>query len=240
LIDAQDVTGTSFTPTTPLLAGHKYTAQVRAFDGSGNATGWSAPFPFTIVLPAKPVVTGPTGPVHTTLPTITWDAVEGADHYDLWVNDATKGKSQVIREQDVTDASFTPTEGLHFGHTYTVRVRAVNAAGQSGKWSKWFHFRVTLPPAPAIPTVTGPSGSGVSQTPDITWTDVTGAEHYDLRVDDLTAGKTKVVWEEDLTTTSYTPTSDLISGHRYQVEVRSVDDLGQTRGWSKAVLFTVL
>jgi len=236
----QNLTGTSYTPTTPLLAGHQYMAWVRAFNAAGQNGNGSNGITFTIASPPAPTVTGPTGSSTNLYPTITWTTSKGASSYGLSVYDATTGTNHVIWQQNLTGNSFTPTTPLTAGHQYWAAVRAFNDAGQAGSWSTVLVFTIAKPPAPAVPTVTGPTGSVTTLTPTFTWTAVSGVDHYDLWVVDNTAGGTQVIRQLTLTTTSYTPTTALVHGHHYAVRVRSFDGLGQTRGWSQALLFIVL
>ena len=71
----------------------------------------------------------PIGTVPTDQPTFTWNSVSGGDHYDIWVNDATTGKSQVLRNLNATGTSWTPAQALSPGHSYRWWVRALDSAG---------------------------------------------------------------------------------------------------------------
>jgi uncharacterized protein YkwD len=237
IIRQQNLTTTSFTPTTPLPAGHQYQAWVEAFDSNGNTAGWSQGWSFTVVAPAPPTLTAPVGSTLANMPTITWTTSTGATRYDLWVDDASAGISQVIRQQNLTTTSYTPVTPLTVGHVYHAWVEAFTSSGQGSGWSQLFSFTVI---APAPPTLTAPLGATVNTTPPITWTSSTGAVLYDLWVDDATAGVSQLIRQPSLTSTSFTPTTPLSVGHLYKAWVEAFDSNGNTGGWSQVLTFAVV
>src|SRR5262249_44459560 len=54
-----------------------------------------------------PTFTAPAPLTSVTTPTITWTADAGPTRYDLWVDDATTGTHQLIRQQNLLTNSFT-------------------------------------------------------------------------------------------------------------------------------------
>jgi uncharacterized delta-60 repeat protein len=178
-----------------------------------------------------PTFASPLGAVNDATPTIAWSAVTYAGKYDLWVDNLTTGASQVIRQQNLTGTSFTPSANLPFG-SYRMWIRAFNGAGTPGAWSAGADFRI------AAPTVTGPVGTASSDTPTITWSAVDGAARYDLWVDNVSTGASQVMRRSDLTTNSATPASPLAAGV-YRVWVRALDAAGNSTAWSAASDFTV-
>jgi hypothetical protein len=135
------VTGTSWTPTTPLTPGHTFTWMVRAMAFSGSAGPWSQATSFTVVLLPTPTLSAPTGTVTTTTPALSWATVAAASYYDVWIDDLTAGKGQVVRNSQVPVQSLT-TPTLTVGHTYRWRVRALNLFGDDSLWSGWMTFIV--------------------------------------------------------------------------------------------------
>ena len=178
-----------------------------------------------------PAITSPTGAVNDATPTITWNAITYAAKYDLWVDNLTTGASQVIRQQNLTGTSFTPSANLSFGE-YRMWIRAVNGAGTPGAWGAGVNFRI------AAPTVTAPIGTASSDTPTIAWSAVDGASRYDLWVDNVSAGISQVIRRASVTTTSAIPASPLAPG-MYRAWVRAFDAVGYSTGWSAASDFTV-
>jgi hypothetical protein len=70
--------------------------------------------------------------------TFNWNAVAGADYYDLWVNDLTTGKSQVLRNAHIVGTSLTGS--LTGGHKYQWWVRALANNGDESYWSNPLTF----------------------------------------------------------------------------------------------------
>lgn len=104
----QEVTGTSFTPTTDRPIGN-YRVWVRGIAADGSFGGWS-------VLYDALVVPGPTpiGPLSATVdrtPTFSWNTVTGAVRYELYVRNLSTN-TMVINGQSVTGTNFTPSSNL--------------------------------------------------------------------------------------------------------------------------------
>ena len=58
-------------------------------------------------------------------------------------------------------------------------------------------------------------------------------------VDDATAQIHQVVRRQNLLVPSFTPATPLIVGHQYKAWVQALDALGQSAGWSQALIFTI-
>jgi len=226
----QNVTGTTWTPAGPLTPNAKYNWWVRAIDSVNSPGPWSATQTFTAYVLPTPTPIGPTG-ASTTLPTFSWNAVAGADHYDLWVQDAQTG--QVLRNQNVAGTTWAPASPLIRGHGYTWWVRAVNNTGIAGAWSAGLSFTV---PALALPTLIGPIGSA-SLLPTFTWNAVTGADHYDIWIQNVQTGQ--VLRNQNVTGTTWTPATSLTSGVKYNWWVRAIDSANSPGPWSATETFTV-
>ena len=97
-------------------------------------------------------VLSPTGTVHDATPTITWEAVDSAVSYDLWVSDREQVAVQFIKT-GITTTNFTPTTELNLGKT-RAWVRPNFAGGVTGDWSSPTDFIIQVKP-----TVTGPVNS---------------------------------------------------------------------------------
>jgi ELWxxDGT repeat protein len=132
---------TSYTPPSPLLAGHKYAVRVRAVDFVGQVGGWSSDYNFTLLLPASPKVTAPLGKIATLSPTIRWTESVGAAYYELRVLDVAAGRSTVISQTSLRASWFEITSPLTPGHKYLIMVRAFNPLDQAGEWSRPANLR---------------------------------------------------------------------------------------------------
>ena len=134
------VTGTSWAANAALTPGLSYQWWVRAFSNNGDWSTWGSGATFTVALLTAPVPLGPSGRGAGTSPTISWTGVAGGDYYDLWVNDLTTGKSQVMRNAHVQGTSLTSS--LTTGHSYQWWVRALSNNGDYSMWSNPLTFSV--------------------------------------------------------------------------------------------------
>src|SRR5207248_3197678 len=162
-----------------------------------------------------PVLTAPSGTVSNPV-TVSWQPVSGAASYQVWVSDLTAHVDYAFFQSGITGTSVS-AGSLTPDHLYRVMVRAVDASGV-GPWaSGLFHVASSL----AAPVINNPTGN----PPTITWQAVAGATSYNLRIDDLTAGQSWLVWQPGLTGTSYTANT-LTAGHAYRVWLQAVDASG--------------
>ena len=139
-------------------------------------------------------VLSPTGTVNDATPTFTWEAVDNATSYDLWVTDAEQRMAQFV-EYKIQGTNFTPVDDLNLGRT-RVWVRANFANAPSSPWSVPAEFVVQV-----VPTVTGPvnlSQPGTPQKlvetkPTITWTSPPGAFRFEIFFSDQTTLTSKMI-----------------------------------------------
>ena len=162
-----------------------------------------------IAISSAPTPLAPFGPVVSGLtvgPWFSWTAVAGAAHYELWINDVTANVSPSYDSGVIgTVFELGPNFSVD-GHHYRWWVRAIDADGQPGPWSTagdfTFSLHGTMPPSPpgsnlGTPNLIAPTGdvyltptgaNGADATlPSFSWTAVTGADHYDFWINDLTA-----------------------------------------------------
>ncbi|MFO0864399.1 MAG: hypothetical protein U0744_07040 [Gemmataceae bacterium] len=190
---------------------------------------------FTIAPLATPAPLAPTGTVATDTPTFAWTAVANAARYDLWVDNATTGTSQVIRQSQLVGTTWTST-ALSPGNTYNWWIRALSSNGTAGPWCLMQTFAVA---ALATPVLVGPSGTIASTTPTFQWNAAPLAHHYELWVNDLTSGGTPL-WNGNIAATTYTPASQLLTaGHQYRWWVRAISANGTVSNWSNPLDFTI-
>ncbi len=205
---------------------HKVWIRTTLADGSSV---WGSGVDFTVNAPATNLataVTGGAGPGFDTTPTINWSATAGATSYDVYVH---RGTQSLLR--NVTGTSWTSDTALA-ADVSSVQVRPVNAAGV-GQWSAPLGFSTS-----GQTTLTSPGTTTSDRTPTFNWIPVTGAIRYTLQVDNLTTGVTRVIREDGLTGTSFTPTSNLALG-LYRAWVRAVSSTGALAPFSVPVDFTV-
>jgi hypothetical protein len=192
----------------------------------------------TLLEQAQPTLVGPIGalPVMSTSPDFTWNAVPGADHYRLNVDDLTVKKNGVIN-LSLTGTMATPTTPLVQGHSYRWWVQAFDALGNASLKSAVLNFRIA---ALAVPKPIGPVGLNSGTAPLFTWGPLPGAEHYQITLLDATTGRPSLVaTSADLTDTNWTPSFTLTAGHRYRWRVRALGPSGSVGLWSSWVTFSV-
>ncbi|MBI3831558.1 MAG: S8 family serine peptidase [Planctomycetes bacterium] len=97
-------------------------------------------------------------------------------------------------------------------------------------------------PALSPPTMTAPSNPTYNLKPVFSWTMVTGAELYEIKVDDLTTNTLGIISKADILAgfvNSYTSPISLTIAHNYRAKVRARTIAGSTGTWSNDLLFTV-
>ena len=221
----QSVTPPSAT-ITRLTNGATYTVRVRASNAQGDsdwspeATGTPQAQMPPPARPGQPAVTPGDGML-----TVSWTAVPGAASYTVQWKSGSEQYAEA-RQQSVTTPSATLTR-LTNGATYTVRVRASNAQGDSD-WSPEAtgtpQAQMPPPARPGQPAVT--SGDGMLT---VSWTAVPGAASYTVQ---WKSGSEQYAEarQQSVTTPSATLTR-LTNGATYTVRVRASNAQGDS-DWS--------
>ncbi len=122
LFDVANITSMSFTPTSPLTAGHTYEWWVKGL-------AWSSPDIFSIPAVA-PKLTSPSGSIASAVPSFAWSPATGASSYELWLSDLTTGQAPLLDVANITNTSYTPAGALTVGHTYEWWVKALSGAAR--------------------------------------------------------------------------------------------------------------
>ena len=194
------ILGTSFAiaqPKAEPLGLGRYRVFVRAVDQLERPGYWSVARDFRVV--TAPVFTAPSTTaslVGGTFPEIAWtavfDAAGDAAGYELYVNNLTTGKLNVISQKNLTTTSYKSSANLGSG-SYRAVVRAFrvfNGAKEYGKFSTPLEFTVLAAPAILTPV----SGGTFDRSPILSWSAVSGASTYDVLVQNP---KTKAVLFRD-------------------------------------------
>lgn len=173
-------------------------------------------------VPERPIVSGPSLPVNTTMPTWTWHGGGGGDGRFRYRLDSEDMTGSI----ETTDTTFTPLINLSEDlHTLVVQER-----NDSGRWSPSGRFSLRIDTtAPLAPKVSV-HPTGITNSPRPTWTWEGGIgdayRYYRYKLDDNDF-KNGV---KDTTATSFTPLTSLSdSTHVLYVEER--DTAGN---WSSA------
>ncbi|MEZ6123183.1 MAG: beta-propeller domain-containing protein [Planctomycetaceae bacterium] len=145
--------------------------------------------------------------------TVSWDAANGADSYEVYVS---KDGQLLLRQAGIQDTAFTLPEALTAG-SYSVWVRAQSAAGRLSGWGE--RLRTTVRESLQLNL----SDSGI-----LSWTADPLATRYELWVNEinsLTGQVTpRILHLTDLTETSYDLSS--LDGKQLKVWVRSIQESG--------------
>ena len=234
VVHAFGESGTTYTSSTPLPGAGEYQVFVQAADASGTSN-WSAAHVFALTasvssLPGSPTVTEPTGTTNDSTPTVVWTAGVNADSYDMLVYNTSSGQ-EVVNETGLVGTSFTLVTPLAVSGTHQIFMRSVNDLGTSG-WNGPFTFDLVLEgnAAPSAPTLLSPSETFGDFTPTFDWTASNNAATYELLVYQIETGQ-QVIWQNNLTTTSYTPSDSLPGAAHYQVFLRATNGFGSS-AWS--------
>ncbi len=211
------LTGTSATIGS-LSSGLTYCVWVKAKNGAGVSALSGGGSAITVpAAPAGPTVTGGSAQV-----TATWALVTGATQYEVYYKQTTSltdtsGASTYSTTLTGTSATIG---SLSNGLTYCVWVKAKNGTGVSALSGGG--SAITIPAAPAGPTVTG----GASQV-TATWTGVTGVTQYEVYYKQTTTNSTTGASTYSTTFTGTTATiGSLSSGLTYYVWVKAKNGSG--------------
>ncbi len=165
----------------------------------------------------------------TSQPVLTWQPVAGSAAYDVWVNQLSGGGGVVYRNPNVAGTSLKVPVDLRAGE-HMLWVRAIRADGTAGPWSQ--PQRMNVSPAP---TMLSPNSVTADTTPAFNFSDVSGAESYDLMVQDMQGRQ--VIAVEQLASSQYTGTTQLpIGTYRAFTRARMA---GVAGSWSEGTEFSI-
>lgn len=234
------VTGTSFVA--PLLGDGVFRVWTRGVADDGEAGLWSDGYTFRKDLRGGPVKESPIMAVNVTdrTPVFQWEAVEGAAYYDLWVN-MVGGQSQIIRAESIPhidgadSITYSDTALLLNSAVYRWWVRAFNDDGQASGWGSSAEFFVPVPinstPAAGTTLVT-------TNLPRFEWEGVPEYETYEIWVNNLDSGQSRVLNVGGITETFYVPTEPLENAN-FRWWIQGTDAAGNRSQWSDPTDFEI-
>ena len=149
----------------------------------------------------------------TNKPTYEWSAVDGATKYAVFLAKVNEGGVDKVYEktyssEDICDSStctVTPDSTLS-QNDYRWRVKAYDGSDWS-EYSGYYYFTIDKP----VPTAEDPDGTIYENTPEFSWTEIEGADRYNVFVYDEDGDKVmnEYVYTTDITCSdslcSYTP-----------------------------------
>ncbi|MCA9062517.1 MAG: hypothetical protein KDA96_05645 [Planctomycetaceae bacterium] len=209
------------------MVGHSYAFYSVATDGTGHeeAAPMTADAMTTVVPIMPPVLQTPSSLTQDIRPGFTWDAVPGAEAYELWISNLSLNVNP-FHQAVVSQNSYTPTEPLGIGR-YAIWLRSQDAVGDWSAWSPQSVFRVNTPV-----TIHAMDRFQSVSRPTISWDELPGAFRYDLWVDNISADVSQFVREQNLTATTWTAPTDWPVG-RYRIWVQAYDGGNVHNRWSQ-------
>lgn len=216
----------------------------RAGDAAGNWSDWSEPFTVNIVppTPSRPTAASPAKGTLTNETTVelAWNAVDYGEKYDVQVS-TNSSFTTIDQEQESTDLSFTVSDLTTDGNYYW-RVRAQNANGVYGKWSRTSYFTVDTT-SPDAPVLAKPAdGSEVVGTPTFAWSRPSTAKYYQFEYS-LVSDDPDNNYEyrsEEIKKNKIKPSAMENTMTTYYWFVRARDKAGNWSDWSEPYSFTVV
>jgi hypothetical protein len=223
-------------------AGGAHTWWVQTWNSAGYGP-WSGGMIFslpTIPTPGAAGLVSPSGAITDTTPDYTWNKVNDATWYYVWVNGPAGNVIKQWYEASVvcgaSTCSATPATTLS-GGAHTWWIQTWNTGGY-GPWSAGMNFSIPLPGAA---TLVSPSGAISATTPTYTWNKVPDVTWYYLWVNGPSGNAIKQWYEVSAicgaSTCSVTPATALIAGaHTWWIQTWNNAGYG---AWSSAKNFTV-
>ena len=143
IVRESGINGTSYTITEDLAPG-TYRFWVRAIGTDGTLSPWSLNSQsfISVLSVSRPVLNAVADGTDTT-PTITWQAADGAVRYEVYVSRRLTPGTAVVRVNDITSTSFTPSVSLQ-PDDYRVWVRAISADNDLSRWSVHADFTISV------------------------------------------------------------------------------------------------
>jgi hypothetical protein len=236
-----------------LTGGSNYRWWIQTWNDGGYGP-WSSAMNFSLpVIPPPGVATLvlPSGAITDTTPTYTWNNVNAATWYYLWVNNAA---GTPVIQQWYTAAqvcgnstcSVTPGITLPSGN-YSWWIQTWDDSGY-GPWSSAMSFSLPVIPPPGAATLVSPSGGVSDTTPAYSWNQLNDSTWYFLWVSrvnsngSLTTIHTKWYTSAEAcsgATCSITPAGITLTSGNYRWWIQTWND-GGYGPWTSGVNFTIL
>jgi hypothetical protein len=241
----ESINATTSSSATGLINNTTYYARVRTSNNGGTTwSSWSATVTFTTIL-ATPSLTSPTnGYVGTTItPSLSWSLATSTTNVEYYIDYDTDGSAPWGNTVGPFGSSPQSLAGLGYNTTYYWRVRAVVTAGppNAGETTSSSVFSFTTIPDGFTLLTPADNTKGVVATSNrsFTWSVATGANLYQIQIDDDPLFGSPLV-QTTSGTTNYTVLSGTFSpGVVYYWRVRPSNNAGLTWGsWLSSFKFT--
>lgn len=153
---------------------------------------------------------------------LSWDSVEGADHYDIYQGTSSTAVSTKVGS--VTETSFNTTTTLNFNTIYYFKIIPITANGLSGVVSNVINAKTALK-NPIDLNVISPN----STTTEINWSSVEGAAGYEISYSKGSSTTYTVLRSVTSLSTNHT---GLTTNTNYNYKVRAYRMSGTTKVYS--------
>ncbi|MCX6156853.1 MAG: hypothetical protein NTY74_02615 [Ignavibacteriae bacterium] len=231
-LDQSGITVSTFAVGAGILSGTtQYFWRVSASNVGGEGL-WSSVFNFTTTIgaPAAPsLVTPPNNSTGISLtPLLDWNNVIGATTYRVQLSTSPTFTTTIVNQVTGALSQYQITVPLSYNTTYYWRANATNAGGTS-PYSEVWQFTTLITP-PTAPTLLLPVNNavGVSLTPFMDWSDVSGATTYRIQVATNNLFTNIVYNNATITTSEFTlPSGYLIGSTQYFWRVAAINSGGQ-------------
>ena len=193
------------------------------------------------VTPAAPTLVSPAnGAIDQIItPALSWNAVYGADTYNLTVATDAGFSNVVINQAGLTATSYPVVTPLANSQPYYWHVTATNVAGTGLPSADWnFTTIIAIPPAPVLVSPAD-QATGVSTTPTLTWNPATGAATYRVQIAADAGFASILIDAPGVATTSYVVPTPLGTSSPYYWRVNATN-VGGTGPYSSVYAFTTL
>jgi len=244
----------SITPAGVTLNIGQYRWWVQTWNDGGYGP-WSSAMNFGAGAPDMATLVSPNGAFTDTTPAYTWNAVNTATWYYLWVSKVNDDNSLTTVHTKWYDSSLvcsgatcsiTPEGVTLSGGNYKWWIQTWNEGGY-GSWSSFTDFSLPVIPLPGAATLVSPFGSTTNTTPAYTWSQVNDATWYYLWVssvnDDGSLTTIHTKWYDSSLvcsgiTCTITPSGVTLSPGNYRWWIQTWND-GGYGPWTGAMNFTV-
>jgi predicted small secreted protein len=242
IINDNMITDTAVSVPPALLANNTpYYWKVAITKKGGEVTAFSAPWTFTtiVAVPGTPILASPSSSA-TNQPlsmSLSWNASTGASTYRVQLSTNASFSDTLVDDSTLT--LLTKAIGpLFTSATYFWRVNAKNAGGTSA-WSSVWSF-TTIPPAPAVPTLSSPANSATNQplSTSLAWNAVSGASTYHVQMSTSAAFSDTVADDSTLTVPSKS-IAPLSTSKTFYWRINAKNP-GGTSAWSSVWSFTTI
>lgn len=238
-VDQNALASTSYTAS-GFSSGTTYFWRVNS-SNAGGTSAWSSVWRFNTAqaVPSTPILLSPTNGAtnQSTSLLFSWNAAANADHYWLQISTSSSFSTIVIGDSTITSTSHQ-VNYLSNGTQYYWRVKAMNSSGESGWSTVWDFTTASAQSPPATPSLLSPSNGATNQptNPTLSWSAVTGADHYSIQVATDSRFSNMVYTNYTLINTSVQLTG-LAYETTYYWQVRAENAAGNS-SWAGAWSFT--